>query len=149
MTLFWTTKGTITGRFTYIGTSTTGFVTNVYGQHKKTEKPQFLDDLNHCATLTSGNHWIIGGDYNMIKSLAKKKGGIRRLELESLSFTQMNDNLNLIDLDPTNGCFTWNNKRGGKNQIPCILHCFLITEHTHLEGWNIESTTMPILNSDH
>jgi exonuclease III len=35
MTQFWTTKGTITGHFTYIGTSTIGFVTNVYGRTKQ------------------------------------------------------------------------------------------------------------------
>ena len=118
MRQFWVTKGTITGHFAYIGTSTTGFVTNVYGPHKTLEKMQFIADPNHYATLTSGNHWIIGGDYNMIKSFAEKKGGICRLEPKTLSFTQMIDNLNLIDLEPTNGCFTWNNKRGGKHQKP-------------------------------
>jgi exonuclease III len=70
----------------------------------------------------------------MIKSLAKKKGGICILEPESLAFTQMIDNLKLIDLEPTNGCFTWNNKRGGKNQIASRLDHFLITEHALLEG---------------
>ena len=84
----------------------------------------------------------------MIKSLAEKKGGIRKLEPESLAFTQMIDNLNLIDLEPTNGCFTWNNKRGGKNQLAYRLDRFLITEYTLLEGWNIESTIMPIFSSD-
>ena len=149
MTQFWTTKGTITGHFAYICTSTTGFITNVYGPNKATEKLQFIEDLNHCATLTSRSHWIIGGDYNMIKSLAKKKGSICRLGPESLAFTQMIDKLNLIDLDPTNGCVTWNNKRGGKNQIARRLDCFLITERTLLEGWNIESTIMQLFSSDH
>ena len=85
----------------------------------------------------------------MIKTLAEKKGGIYRLEPESLAFTQMIDNLNLIDLDPISGRFTWNNKRGNKNQIASRLDHFLITEHTLLEGWNIESTNMPLFNSDH
>ena len=87
MNQFWTTKGTITGHFAYIVTSTIGFITNVYGLHKTLEKLQFIVDLNLCATLTMGNHWIIGGDYNMIKSLEEKKGGIHRLEADNLAFT--------------------------------------------------------------
>ena len=70
----------------------------------------------------------------MIKSLEEKKGGIYRLEPDNLAFTQMIDNLNLIDLDPTNGRFTWNNKRGGTHQIACRLDHFLIIKHTLLEG---------------
>lgn len=85
----------------------------------------------------------------MIKSLEEKKGGIFRLEADSLAFTQIIDNLNLIDLEPINGFFSWNNKLGGMHQIGCRLDCFLITQHTLLEGWNIESSIIPTTNSDH
>ena len=85
----------------------------------------------------------------MIKSLEKYKGGIHRLEPDILAFSQMIDNLNIIDLDPNDGCFTWNNKRGGTHQIACRLDRFLITEHIVLEGWNIESTIIPTFSSDH
>lgn len=73
MTQLWTTKGTIIGNFDYFGTSVIGYVTNVYRSHQTTEKLQLIDDLNHCATLTTGSHWIVGGNYKMIKSLEEKK----------------------------------------------------------------------------
>ena len=75
MVQFWVTKRTIKTRFTYIGTTTTGFVTNVYGSYTISEKLQFIADLNYFSNLTVGDHWIIDGDYNMIKSLEEKKGG--------------------------------------------------------------------------
>ena len=52
MVQFWETKRTIIARFTYIGTTTTGFVTNVYGPHTISEKLQFIADLNNFANLT-------------------------------------------------------------------------------------------------
>lgn len=96
------TRGTITGHFAYIGSATTGFDTNIYGPHRVPEKIEFIADLNHYATLATWNHWIIGGDYNMIKSLEEKKGGIRQLDTDSIAFTEMIDNLNLIDLEHIN-----------------------------------------------
>lgn len=61
----------------------------------------------------------------------------------------MIDCLNLIDMEPVNDKFTWNNKRGSKSQIASRLDRFLITEHTLLEGWSIEPTIMPIFISYH
>lgn len=61
----------------------------------------------------------------------------------------MIENLKMIDIEPTNDLFTWNNRRGGMHQIACRLDHFLIMEHTLLEGWNIEASIIPAINSDH
>lgn len=57
----------------------------------------------------------------MITSLKEKKGGLCRLEIDSLAFCQLIQDLMLVDLETNNGIYTWNNKRGGKNKIASRL----------------------------
>ena len=53
---YWTTKITITTKFYYIGTDTTGFITSVYGPNILQEKTQFLEEIYYTSTL-------VGKDY--------------------------------------------------------------------------------------
>ena len=46
----------------------------------------------------------------MITNINEKKGGLCRLEKDSLSFKQYIEDLHLIDLETKKGLFTWNNK---------------------------------------
>ena len=46
-----------------------------------------------------------------------EKGGTRTLNQDSLAFQIFMDNMKLVDLDSSNGLFTWNNKRGGEYQV--------------------------------
>ena len=54
------------------------------------------------------------------------------MEAGNLAFTQMIDNLKMIDIEPIKDLFTWNNRSGGTHQIDCRLDHFLIMEHTLL-----------------
>ena len=51
-------------------------VTNVYGPQRLQEKLEMLLDLDEVRQHHGANHWILGGDYNMITNLAEKKGGL-------------------------------------------------------------------------
>jgi len=49
-------------------------VTNFYGPQRPNDKFRFLDSLVELRDRHAGIPWIMGGDFNMIKSLSEKKG---------------------------------------------------------------------------
>ena len=57
-----------------------------------------------------GKPWILGGDFNLVKNIDEKKGGIWKLNPISEYFNEFIANLELVDVRTTNGTFTWNNK---------------------------------------
>ena len=58
----------------------------------------------------------------------EKKGGIRRTNQSMEEFNEMITEQRLVDIPTINGIHTWNNWRGGKNQIASRLDRFLISE---------------------
>jgi hypothetical protein len=61
----------------------------------------------HFITLINMNQpWIVGGDFNMITSLEEKKGGIQKLEAESLSFCNRITKVLVIDIPTSSGLHT-------------------------------------------
>ena len=72
--------------------------------------------------------WLLGGDFNMITNIQENKGGRMHLDLDSNGFKKFIHGNHLIDLQTSNGIFTWNKKRGGAHQIASRLDRFLITE---------------------
>ena len=49
-------------------------VTNVYGPQRLDGKLKLLDSLQDLRERYARIPWILGGDFNMIKSLSEKKG---------------------------------------------------------------------------
>jgi hypothetical protein len=84
--------------------------------------------MNHLGTMLQGQRWVIGGDFNMIKSLLEKKGGSRKLDAESEAFRDWIKKYRLIDIQTSNGPFTWSNKRREENRISIRLDRFLTSE---------------------
>ena len=108
---FMATRGSITADYRLIGSNKPGHLTNVYGPANIGEKVTFLWSLEFLATLNQHNKWIIGGDFNIIRSLEEKRGGSRRLDQETNNFNSFIDNHCLIDLETINGTHTWTNRR--------------------------------------
>jgi len=92
------------------------------------ENSSFLDSLEDLRDRHTCIPWILGGDFNMIKSLSKKIGGTRVLCNDSSEFLNFIDNMKLVDTVTSNGIFTWNNKRGGESQVASKLDRFIISE---------------------
>ena len=111
-----------------VGVSETFLVTNVYGPQNIDDKLKLLESLIDLWDRQAGIPWIIGGDFNMIKSLSEKKGGTRVLTKDSLAFQSFIDDMKLVDSELSNGFFTWNNKRGGEAQVASKLDRFMISE---------------------
>ena len=74
------------------------------------EKRRMLLDLEDLKTYSNNLHWILAGDFNIITSLAEKKGGIRRLDRDAKEFSTFIDIAEMVDIITNNGHFTWNNK---------------------------------------
>jgi len=124
-------------------------VTNIYGPQRLQEKLEMLLDLDEVRQHHGADHWILGGDYNMITNLAEKKGGLRRLDKDSEAFNNFIAASKLIDIPTVNGLHTWNNKQGGNRQIASRLDRFLMSESILLHNLDMEASILPIGGSDH
>eukprot|EP00253_Pinus_taeda_P003988 PITA_03988 len=99
--------------------------------------------------ILSGVCRIVGGDFNLIRGLGEKRGGVRRQDPSMDEFNDLITNLRLVDTPTTNGVFTWNNRQGGRNQIASKLDRFLLSEQVLNKDVFIEARILPGLGSDH
>lgn len=124
-------------------------VTNVYGPQKMDDKSRLLDSLMHLRERYDGIPWILGGDFNMIKSLSEKRGGTRALTKDALAFQSFLDTMKLVDIETSNGHFNWNNRRGGGSLVALKLDRFIILEDLILNEIGMEARILPFGGSDH
>jgi hypothetical protein len=106
-------------------------------------------DLENLRDRNRNPHWILAGDFNIIATLAEKKGGIRRLDIDAEVFSAFIEKTKLVDIKTSNGQFTWNNKRTLHQQIASILDKFLILESIVMQGIIMEGNILPWGGSDH
>jgi hypothetical protein len=106
-------------------------------------------DLAYLGSVGEGKQWIIGGEFNMILTLEKNRGGKNFLEEDSGKLQELIENLRLVDIENINGTYTWTDKRSRNHQIACRLDCFLITETLLLEGPIVESNILSREGSNH
>lgn len=111
-----------------VGERDTYLVKNVYGPQRLDDKIRFIDSLVYLWARHVGLPWVVGGDFNMIRSLSGKKGGIRSLNKDSSTFQIFSGSMKLVDIETKNGFCAWNNKRGGDSQVASMLDRFMISE---------------------
>ena len=134
---FLTATFSISTKFHILGTCIRGFLPNVYGPSKVDQKQAFIESITDLKTLAQNRAWIIGGEFNLIRNLDEKKGGICSLNLASTMFNNTIYDLDLIDVRMTNDIFTWNNKQYGDRGIACRLNRFLLSKPVMMAGGNI------------
>eukprot|EP00253_Pinus_taeda_P027885 PITA_27885 len=139
----------LTGLGRIVGTKEQVVISGVYGPPSPGEKENFLNSMKIIRRLYSEVAWIIGGDFNLIRSLEEKKGGIRKMDHFMDKFNELIEDLRLVDIQTINGICTWNNRRGGKNQIASRLDRFLVSEGIMNKDIFVEAKIMPSLGSDH
>jgi exonuclease III len=140
MEKFYTTRWSITTEYRLISSNKPGHLTNVYGPASPRDKHAFLRSLRHLSSLTKHDRWILGEDFNIIRSLEEKKGGSRRLDQDSYDFNSLIDDIHLIDLEVNNDIHTWTNRRTGVHKIACKLDRFLLSEPLIMDDTTMEST---------
>lgn len=69
-----------------VGDRDTYLVMNVYVHQRLDDKIRSIDSLVDLRTKHAGLPWVIGGDFNMIRSLSEKKRGTRALNKDSSTF---------------------------------------------------------------
>jgi exonuclease III len=77
------TRHTLSVSMQIIGNTEVILCTNVYGPQMLEEKRRMILDLEDLKTRSNNLHWILAGDFNIITSLAEKKGGTRRLDRDA------------------------------------------------------------------
>ena len=143
------TRNSISANFKVVGFPISGALTNVYGPQHSGDKRSFLKSLSNLKTLMPLEHWVVGGDFNLINSLEEKKGGRRCLEEECNLCHNTIEDLGLVDITLGVGWFTWNNKRTGDRHIASRLDRFLVYESVINLGSEIHSSTLSARGSDH
>jgi len=139
----------LSGTFKVIGSSECTVLTRVYGPHTPTERKGFLQNLKAMRRLIPEKPWIIGGDFNMITTLEEKRGGLRRVDSDMEAFRDMISEQRMVDIQTINGTHTWNNRRGGTNQIASRLDRFLVSEQIMMKYVYIEAMILSVVGSDH
>jgi len=124
-------------------------ITNVYGPQRPNDKLRLLTSLEDLRDRHLGIPWILGGEFTMIKSLSETKRWTKIISRDSIAFHNFIDNMKLVDIDTSNGLFTWNNKRGGESQIASNLDRFIISEDLTFTGLDMTVTILPFGGSDH
>jgi hypothetical protein len=79
----------------------------------------------------------------------EKTGGGKILEKDSGKLKILPEQLKLVDIETSNGIFTWSNRRSGSQHVACRLDCFLVTEHLLERDLCIESFILPQIGSDY
>ena len=97
------------------GSSERILISGVYGPHLLRGRKDFLRNIQAIRRIIPDNLWIVRGDFNLIRDLGEKRGGIRKQDRSMEDFNELITDLRLVDIPTTNGVFTWNNRRGGKN----------------------------------
>jgi len=67
------------------------------------EKRGMIQELEDIKTQTNNLQWILVGDFNIITSLAEKKGGTRRLDRDAEELSKFIDTAEMVDLKTNNG----------------------------------------------
>jgi len=137
------------GLFRMTGSTEQILILGVYGPHIPREWKNFLNDLQATRRIFPGIPWIVGGDFNMIRTTEEKKGGIRRIYQNMEEFNEMITEQRLVDISTINGIHTWNNQRGGRNQIASRLDRFLLSEQIMNRDVFVEAKIIPAMGSDH
>jgi hypothetical protein len=143
------TRNTLTIHMQIIGNTEVILYTNVYGPLVSEEKRGMIRDLEDLKTRSNNLQWILAGDFNIITSLAKKKGGTRRLDRDAKEFSKFIDTTEMLDLKNKNDQFTWNNKQMNQYQVATRLERFLESESIIMHGVTLDCNILPWGGSDH
>lgn len=79
--------------------------TNVYGPNIDSDRLEFWDELSTSRGYSS-SPWCMGGDFNVVHRMSKRKG-CRRISGPMQRFSDWIDHMELIDLG--GATFTWSN----------------------------------------
>jgi endonuclease/exonuclease/phosphatase family metal-dependent hydrolase len=102
-----------------------------------------IQNLEDLKTRSNNLQWILAGDFNIITSLAEKRGGTRRLDRDAKEFSKFIDTMEMVDLKTNNGQFIWNNKWMNQYQVATRLDRFLVSELIIMQWLTLDCNILP------
>jgi endonuclease/exonuclease/phosphatase family metal-dependent hydrolase len=125
------------------------YVINVYMPNNYREKLDCWDSLLSLENGDFSHNCILAGDFNITRTLKEKRGGsiVRDQFRENLD--DVISTLELYDVPPKKGSFTWNNRRAGLGHIAARLDRFLISSSFLSSNGSFSSQILPWESSDH
>lgn len=124
-------------------------IINVYGPNSTQDKLKIWDALTQKIQSQQTQLIILGGDFNAVLNQNEKIGGISPPLRTIEDFTNFVDNNGLMDIPPSQGMYTWSNRRDGYAQIAVRLDRFLLSQEWKLQHFQITSDILPYPESDH
>lgn len=122
---------------------------NLYVSILLDEKKYCWDSIEAFLSLHRPENLIIAGDLNVTLDVNEKKGGSI---VQDPSREWVEDTIlgwDLVDIKPSNGNFTWTNKRLGPGHIAARLDRFLVHSNFLTLGLHGSSKILPNCVSDH
>jgi hypothetical protein len=101
-------------------------ILNVYIPNNYWEKAEHWESLLKIGEVRFTHNCIITGDFNTNMHQREKIGGSIVRDSSKENMEDLLSSLDLIDVPPSEGKFTWNNRRAGPRHIVARLDRFLI-----------------------
>ncbi|GLJ26360.1 hypothetical protein SUGI_0507820 [Cryptomeria japonica] len=132
-----------------ISSNSSFFLINVYGLVSSTLKWAFWSNLDGIISQFQNEKLFIGGEFNSIRSLTDKRGGIIRLGKSQQEFNVWVDRNGLLEVESRDSTFTWNNRRlEFSNIVEKIDRFFWLGDFTSFP-YSFECKFLLCLGSDH
>jgi hypothetical protein len=122
---------------------------NLYVPVLPNEKKDCWDSLQLFLNSHHTENLVVAGDLNVTLSLSEKKGGSIVRDPSREFVEDLMADWELEDIPPSNGKFTWSNKRVGPGHIAARLDRFLIQSSFLTLGLRASSKLLPHYTSDH
>jgi exonuclease III len=124
-------------------------IINVYMPNNYLEKVECWRSLQDLANDNPPQNLIIVGDFNTTRGLKEKRGGSIVRDQFREKMDDLISDLDLFDVPPSKGMYTWNNRRAGPGHIAARLDRFLISNSFLSHPDKASSLILPWAGSDH
>jgi len=122
---------------------------NLYAPVLISEKKECWSSLETALNQLQPDNFIIAGDLNITLAAREKKGGSPVRDPSREWVEDLILGWDLLDIAPSKGTFTWNNKRAGPGHIAARLDRFLVSSSYLSLGLLASSKILPNSISDH
>lgn len=122
---------------------------NVYGPIQNKDKVKVWKELESFLRSFPNDLSIIGGDFNAITKVSKKRGGSRKLPPPAIDFNLWINRNSLLEIQMAVIAFTWNNRRFGFCNIVEKLDRFFIYGGLLELNYSLKVEPLPLSGSDH
>lgn len=122
---------------------------NIYGPQDLEKKAACWVQISEWLATHAETPYLIGGNFNAIRSLEEKKGGLRKLERSDDLLNNFIDSQQLLEPFCVQGRYTWSNRRPAENNILKKLDRFLHTYHWMENGITTQMDVLTQGGSDH